>query len=117
MRVCVRVCVWVCVCVCVCQRGRERVEEGEGERERERRRGTTSSPARPGWTRGSPARQADTRSVASAGIRGVPREEATRGARGGEAGDKERVEGGRVEGRGGGSGSTGEGGGAPVTGF
>ena len=47
----------------------------------------------------------------------VPREEATRGARGGEAGDKERVEGGRVEGRGGGSGSTGEGGGAPVTGF
>ena len=80
----------------MCLRERERVEEWEGERER--RRGTTSSPARPGWTRGSPARQADTRSVASAGIRGGPQ---GRGNAGGawRRGGRQRTGGGRESGR------------------
>ena len=108
-------CVCPCVCVCVCVSERERVEEGEREREKERNR---LLPCQSRLDAGvpRPGRQILVASLLR-GSAGVPREEPTRGARSGEVGDKERVEGGRVEGRGGGSGSTGEGGGAPVTGF
>ena len=111
----------VCVRVCVSERERESGGGGEREREREREREKERNrlpPCQPRLDAGvpRPGRQILVASLLR-GSAGVPREEATQGARGGEAGDKERVEGGRVEGRGGGSGSTGEGGGAPVTGF
>ena len=112
---CVCACVRVCVCVCVCVSERESGGGGEREREKERNRlPPCQSRLDAGVPR--PGRQILVASLLR-GSAGVPREEPTRGARSGEVGDKERVEGGRVEGWGGGSGSTGERGGAPVTGF
>ena len=101
-RVCVCVCVRACVYVCV----RERGGGGRG-REREERNHLPPCQARLDAGGSPPRRQILVASLLR-GSAGVPREEATRRARGDEAGDKERVEGGRVEGRGGGSGSTGK---------
>ena len=102
---CARVCVCVRarVCVCVCERERRRRE-----REREEERNHLPPCQARLDAGGSPPRRQILVASLLRGSAGVPREEATRRARGDEAGDKERVEGGRVEGRGGGSGSTGK---------
>ena len=71
-----RACVRACVCVCVCLREREWRRGREREREGEEPPPALPIPAGRG---GPPPRQADTRSVASAGIRGGPQGRANAG--------------------------------------